>query len=109
MKEQSLIGKTVVYYEPYARNLTDTAKQATITKEGRKYIHVGTLQFDKESLRCTTLNYGLYLGSLEEFKEAIKLQKSILLLLDKLKKKVDIDVPLPFLRMLEAKLAEILK
>ena len=108
MKEQSLIGKTVVYYEPYARNLTDTAKQATITKEGRKYIHVGTLQFDKESLRCTTLNYGLHLGSLEEFKEAIKLQKSILLLLDKLKE-VDIDVPLPFLRMLEAKLAEILK
>lgn len=111
MKENISEGMKVVCYEPYGRDITGTAKEEVVTKVGRQYIHVGKLKmkFDKDTLSCDSLNYRLYLGTLDEFREAVGLQKTLLGALDALRRGVDINRPLQSLRDLNSSLSNLLK
>ena len=108
IKEKVWVGMTAVYYEPYKRNLVDTAKQGSITKVGNKYIYVNTLKFDKETMSSDLPHCRLYIGTLDEFIEAVNLQKSITALLSDCLKEVNIERPLPFLRDIEQQLTSII-
>lgn len=107
MKDKSLIGKTVVCYEPYHRNILDTAKEDTITKVGNKFIHVGKMKFDLDTMSSDLPHYRLYVGTMDEFTEAVNLQKNISSLLYDCQRRVNMDLPLPLLREVEKRFIQI--
>jgi len=111
MEQNISVGMNVVCYEPYARDITGTSREDVVTKVGRQYIHVGKqkMRFDKDTLSCDVMNYRLYLGTLDEFREAVGLQKTILGLLDSLHRDVDISRPLQSLRELNDSLSNLSK
>lgn len=104
--DKNLIGKLVVYYEPYGRDIIETAKVASVTSVGPKYITVGKLKFDKDTLSCPDSNYRLYLGNHEEFSEALGLMAKIRHQLNTLSERYGLDIPVDILRSVNEILAE---
>lgn len=107
MNNKDLMGKTIVYYEPYSRNIADSAKEAVVTNVGHKYITAAKMKFEIDTMTCQTLHYRLYIGTLQEFQEAVRLQKEISSLLFSLQKEADINLPLPLLREFHQRMQEL--
>ena len=106
---KDLVGKTVVYYEPYARDLLATAKVGSITKVGPKYITVGRYRFDKDTLGCQDMNYRLFIGTHAELSQAITSMKNISRLLDAIRQETCLDIPLEQMMQIEQDLTDIKK
>lgn len=85
---KDLVGQLVCVYEPYANggDVEKTLKVFSITSVGSKYITAGGMKFDKELLSnhdCGTRQ--LFIGSPEEFRDTVRLRKSLLNKLDRLR------------------------
>ena len=63
--------------------MEQNAKVFTVTAVGHKYIKAGGYNFDKETLRCADLNYSLFIGTPEEFRERIHAERKVRKLMDK--------------------------
>lgn len=79
-----LVGQTVVVFESgqTTSRVVENAKSFVVTAVGSKYIKAGGYKFDKETLSCADLNYSLFIGSLEEFKERVNTEQNVRKLMD---------------------------
>ena len=111
MISKEMVGRTVVLYEPYARKakMLQDAFEATIDSVGRKYAQVGRCRFDCTTMACPDMNLRLYMGTLEEFREAVELLDSTLKKMEAIRQKIDIFLPLGVMKDIDHELTMIME
>lgn len=74
-----MVGQTAVCYIPTTsiEEMERSAKIFTVTAVGRKYIKAGGRDFEKDSLLCKQPFCKLFIGTPQEFSQAIRLMFSI--------------------------------
>lgn len=111
MISKDMVGKTVVIYEPYCRTekMIADAKQGCIEKVGNKYVVVKGLKFDRETLSEWSLHLRLYLGTVEEFKESLRMMKDIRCMMEHIQGQVSLEISLDKMKSIEYKLKQIVE
>lgn len=74
INEKIQVGQTIVAYEPGRRNedMLKDAKVFSVTGVGRKYIKADGMNFDKDTLMCSSPYKALFVGTPAEFSEYMR-------------------------------------